>query len=273
MEYFHESLVLAAKSHHSVGMDDTLEQLFDVGEGDFDPGRTLAVEAYHQLRADIIEGVLKPGEKLRTEHLKDRYNVGAATLREALALLTADALVVSQHQRGFRVAPMSLSDFRDITETRAAMEAQAMRLAIRKGDDEWEAGLSAAFHRLSRAEERLSTGDMPEGYWEDCNRKFHEALNSGAQSRWLRHFLAILYRQSERYRRLAFDNAPPDRDVHQEHLEIFEAAINRQEDLAASLIEQHVRATLDVVIAFNGQNDEPLADQSRAVRTRRRSKL
>lgn len=252
-------------------MADALEQLFHIPDGEFDSGRTLAVEAYHQLRADIIEGVLKPGEKLRTEHLKDRYNVGAATLREALALLTADALVVSQHQRGFRVAPMSLTDFRDITETRAAMEAQAMRLAIRNGDDEWEANLSAAFHRLSRAEEKLATGDLPEGYWEDCNRKFHEALNAGSQSRWIRHFLAILYRQSERYRHLAFANAPADRDVHQEHLEIFEAAINRQEDLAADLIEQHVRETLDVVLAFNEQNDKPLVERPAKAQARRSS--
>jgi GntR family transcriptional regulator, carbon starvation induced regulator len=238
-------------------MADSLDQLFHIPDAEFDPGRTLAVEAYHQLRADIIEGALKPGEKLRTEHLKDRYNVGAATLREALALLTADALVVSQHQRGFRVAPMSIADFRDITETRAMMEAQAIRLAIRHGDDEWEANLSAAFHRLSRAEERLRTGDIHEGYWEECNKKFHEALNAGSHSRWIRHFLSILYRQSERYRHLALINSP-DRDVHQEHLGIFEAAIGRDDDLAAALIEQHVRATLDVVIAFNEQSEKPL---------------
>lgn len=252
-----QDLALLWEKQHFGRMAESLDQLFHVSEAEFDPGRTLAVEAYHQLRADIIEGTLKPGEKLRTEHLKDRYNVGAATLREALALLTADALVVSQHQRGFRVAPMSIDDFRDITETRAMMEAQSIRLAIRHGDDEWEANLSAAFHRLSRAEEKLATGDVPESYWEECNRKFHEALNAGSQSRWIRHFLAILYRQSERYRHLAFINSP-DRDVHQEHVNIFEAAINREEDLAADLIEQHVRATLDVVIAFNEQNDKPL---------------
>ena len=240
-------------------MADSLEQLFQIPDVELDSARTLAMEAYHQLRADIIEGRLKPGEKLRTEHLKDDYNVGAATLREALALLTADALVVSQHQRGFRVAPMSIADFRDITETRAMMEAQSLRLAIRHGNDEWEANLSAAFHRLSRAEERLARDSAHEGYWEECNKKFHEALNAGSQSRWIRHFLGILYRQSERYRHIAFINSP-DRDVHQEHLDIFEAAINRQEDLAADLIAEHVRKTLDVVIAFNDQADGPLAE-------------
>ncbi|WP_083276985.1 GntR family transcriptional regulator [Sphingobium phenoxybenzoativorans] len=214
-----------------------------------DPARTLAVAAYHQLRSDIVSGSLKPGEKLKTEHLKNHYNVGAATLREALALLTADGLVVAQQQRGFSVAPMSLADFRDITETRAALEMQSIRLAVRRGDDEWEANLAAAFHRLARAEGRLAAGDVDVFYWEDCNRKFHEALTAGSESKWTQSFISVLYRQSERYRRLVFMKTP-GRDVHHEHARIFEAAITRNEELAAALIAEHVRSTLNAVIAF-----------------------
>ena len=36
--------------------------------------KTLVEAAYHRLRRDIIEGHLKPGEKLRVEHLKDQYD-------------------------------------------------------------------------------------------------------------------------------------------------------------------------------------------------------
>ena len=36
---------------------------------------TLAETAYRKLRSDIIEGVHKPGTKLRVEHLKDDYEV------------------------------------------------------------------------------------------------------------------------------------------------------------------------------------------------------
>lgn len=231
-------------------MIESLAQLFQTTEDGVDPERTLVAEAYHRLRADIVSGKLKPGEKLRIEHLKEGYNVSSATLREALSLLTADALVISQHQRGFRVAPMSLEDFKDITETRATLEGRAIRLAIRNADHDWEAELSAAYHRLSRAEDRLGGDDEVNAHWEECNRRFHAALNEGSGSRWLRHFLSILYRQSERYRRLALRNAPDDRDVHQEHQDIYEAVMDRNEDEAARLIERHVRATLDVVEAF-----------------------
>ena len=89
--------------------------------------KTLAEGAYRALRRDIIEGRLAPGEKLRVEHLKDNYGVGAGTLREALSLLISDALVVSQGQRGFRVAPVSLADFDDITRRKSASAANRAR--------------------------------------------------------------------------------------------------------------------------------------------------
>lgn len=97
------------------------------------------------------------GEKLRVEHLKEIYQTSAGTLREALALLVSDSLVVSQAQRGFRVAPMSLEDLVDITRTRALLECAALRESIEQGDDEWEARVVSSYHRLSLAEARLAT--------------------------------------------------------------------------------------------------------------------
>jgi DNA-binding GntR family transcriptional regulator len=207
--------------------------------------KTLVEGAYRQLRRDIIEGRLAPAEKLRVEHLKDRYEVGAGTLREALALLVADSLVVALGQRGFRVAPMSLSDFEDITHTRVLLETEALRQSIARGDENWEAELVGAFHRLSRAEEKLAP-DAPNSVneWEERNQLFHEKLISGCPSRWMRHFIAILYRQSERYRRLLLLKPAVPRDVHQEHTLIFKAAIERDAATASRLLADHILLTL-----------------------------
>ena len=110
--------------------------------------KTLVESAYRNLHRDIIEGILPPGAKLRVEHLKDNYGVGAGTLREALSLLISDSLVVTQGQRGFRVAPVSLEDFEDITNMRVMLESEALRQAIALGDEVWEGDLLAAFHLL-----------------------------------------------------------------------------------------------------------------------------
>lgn len=210
--------------------------------------RTLVERAYLGLRHDIVCGRLAPGERLRVEHLKDRYEVGAGTLREALSLLVSDALVSAEGQRGFRVAPISLADLEDVTNTRVMLETEALRLSIRHGDARWQAELEAAFQRLTDAETR--PGGLQRDDWEDSNRHFHEALIAGHDSPWSRYLLGILYRHAERYRHVALRLAATDiapRNVHKEHEDIFLAAIARQEARAALALEAHVRITCELL--------------------------
>mgnify|MGYP002776321873 FL=1 len=204
--------------------------------------KTLVESAYRGLRRDIIEGRFVPGEKLRVEHIKDDYGVGAGTLREALSLLISDALVVSQGQRGFRVAPVSLEDLEDITHTRVMLECEALRQSITLGDDVWEGSLLAAFHPLSKSEEKLGDPQAREE-WEERNRIFHEVLISACPSRWIKHFLSILYHQAERYRRLSLYLQPIPRDVHAEHEELFKATMARDADKATAVMAEHILLT------------------------------
>lgn len=218
--------------------------------------RTLVERAYLGLRHDVVCGKLAPGERLRVEHLKDQYEVGAGTLREALSLLVSDALVTAEGQRGFRVAPISLADLEDVTNTRVMLETEALRQSIRHGDAAWEAALIASYELLAQTE---SAPDGPEpDLWERRNKAFHEALIAGFDSGWSKYLLAILYRHAERYRninlRLTAAHAS-GRNVHREHEDIFNAAINRQEARAALALEAHVRLTLDMVKKAGGQHD------------------
>jgi GntR family carbon starvation induced transcriptional regulator len=202
--------------------------------------------AYRQLRRDIVDGRLLPGERLRVEHIKGHYKVSAGTLREALALLVADALVVVRGQRGVHVAPVSLRDIEDITRTRVLLETEALRQSLRAGDDHWEAELLTAFHHLTRAEERLAANPgAGVDEWEERNRQFHQVLIGASPSHWIRHCLAILFRQSERYRRLNISTSPAPRDVHAEHKAIFEAVLARDEDRAAALLTEHINVTFE----------------------------
>ena len=185
--------------------------------------RTLIEQTYATLRDDIVEGRLVPGSKLRIEHLRTQYAVGAGTLREALTRLVSDALVTAEGQRGFRVAPIALEELEDITELRVQIETEALRQSIRHGGDDWREGLAAAYEALS-AEEQPITADRRR-VWEGLNQRFHEALLAGHDSPWTRRVLRLLSRHSERYRGYAISLPGGARDVHAEHAEIFELAM------------------------------------------------
>lgn len=207
--------------------------------------RTLIEQSYERLRDDIVEGRLRPGEKLRVEHLKVTYDVGAGTLREAITRLVSDALVVAVGQRGFRVAPMTLADMEDLTRLRLHIEIDALRQSIRRGDAAWRARLQQAYDELSAFEQPIRPDLRPR--WELLNARFHDALIAACESPWTMKVLRLLGRHSERYRRYAIDLTDGGRDVHAEHRQIFELAMRGEEVRAALALEAHIRATPDLI--------------------------
>lgn len=208
--------------------------------------RTLIERAYAQLRDDIIEGRLAPGEKMRVEHLKAHYQVGAGTLREAITRLVSDALVVAEGQRGFRVAPIALHDLDDLTRLRLHIEIDALRQSIRHGDAAWRVRLQRVFDELSAFEQPILAEHRAR--WEQLNARFHETLTSAHESPWTAKVLRLLSRHGERYRRYAIGLADSGRDVHAEHSEIFEFAMAGMEARAALALEAHIRATPDLLM-------------------------
>jgi DNA-binding GntR family transcriptional regulator len=212
--------------------------------------KTLARQAHTLLREAILRGQLRPGERLRSKVLQERYGLGLSPLRESLQRLSAEGLVVVDEQRGFSVAEVSLAELKDLTLARTALESIMLPLAMAQGDDDWEARIVAALHRLSRT--ALPTGpDASETarQWELRHRDFHEALVAGCGSPWLMRLHSQLVDQTERYRMIRLQRlsqqAPANRDVHAEHRALMDAALARNADQAVALMRAHLQATFE----------------------------
>jgi GntR family transcriptional regulator, carbon starvation induced regulator len=205
---------------------------------------TLSADVFQRLREDILSGRFAPDDKLRLHDLRERYDVGFSPLREALMYLASDGLVVVEHQKGFRVAPISLDDLWDVTRTRQMIEEQLLTEAIEFGDDGWEADIVAAFHRL----EKLPSTDPATGFvtpeWAQRHYAFHRSLIAGAHSRLLKRFWQMAYDQSDRYRRISASIAGSRED---EHKKLMKAAIARDTAALIKLNRKHIETTAKVV--------------------------
>ena len=101
------------------------------------PERTplTTVDALTQaLRGRILDGELGPGTPLREEAIAAEYEVARHSLRSALRTLQGDGLVQIQPNRGARVTTLSAEDVRGLSELRTALEVEAARMALRRGD-------------------------------------------------------------------------------------------------------------------------------------------
>lgn len=210
---------------------------------------TLVETALGNLRSDILTGVAAPGSKLRIDDLRTKYGIGASPLREALSRLVSSGLVTTQGQKGFRVAPVSTSDYRDITETRKLLERAALSDSVQNGDADWEAHIVVCYDRLDREHDILheSSGASADA-WELANEEFHEALVAACTSVWVLNFRRVIYDQAARYRRLFILEPETKRIAHDEHGEMMRAAVAHNVEKSARLAESHSDRNYDMMV-------------------------
>jgi DNA-binding GntR family transcriptional regulator len=204
----------------------------------------LTVATYERLRADVLSCRLQPGQKLIISDLSDALEVSPGAIREALSRLTSEGLVISETQRGFRVAPISVKELRDLTEVRIHIETLCLQSSIANGDVSWEAQVIAAHHELSRIPLRVP-GDpqVINEEWAQAHAKFHSAILSSCENVWLIRLHDQLYAQSERYRRLSKPLSREKRSVGKEHQALMQAVISRDVKKAIKLLADHLRIT------------------------------
>lgn len=220
---------------------------------------SLAAKAAEQIAAQILSGELRPGERLNIRDLVAKTGIGSTPLREGLSRLIARGLVKVIDQRGFRVAEMSPEDLQDIMRTRLPLEMEALRLAIEKGDDQWEAQIVATLHRLvnymSRAPEdarEAATG------FDAVHKAFHMALIAACGSARMLAFLDVLYDQGFRYRHLMLKNRKPREHLQRvqridEHKVLAELAIKRDAAGACEMLRHHLMTFADDVFPASAE--------------------
>ena len=104
-----------------------------------------------QLRRALLNGELKPGERLLTAQLSERFAVSPTPLREALHRFAGEGLVEFLPQRGARVAPLTTGECSELAELRSILDPLAADHAIAHGDDEWRTAVGDASSQLQAA--------------------------------------------------------------------------------------------------------------------------
>lgn len=231
-------------------------------------GETLTSAVFDALRRAVIAGEFAPNEKLRVRQLAERFGTGLSPIREALNRLLRDGLVQQSDLRGFSVAPASEADLEELTKARLWANEKALRESIAHGDARWEESVLVAYHRLSRIEARLERSPDADPAWDAAHAAFHLQLIDACGSRWLTGFCTQLFGLADRYRHLS-RLAPQAgaRRRNDEHRMIMEAALARDADKAAHLLNEHflttARLSRDSLQKFTDEK-QPRARRSKA---------
>jgi DNA-binding GntR family transcriptional regulator len=165
-------------------------------------------------------------------------------MRELLNRLASEGLIVAEGQRGFQVAPVSPTEFREVGGLRLLLETHAMTQSFAAGDLDWEAHVVAAHHKLSVMENRMiGKVDADPVLWKQCDRDFHHALIAACGSKTLMATHAAVYDKYLRYQMIAviFRGEAAAR----EHGMLLDCALKRDAVRACEILKQHIDCCID----------------------------
>ncbi|MFI5012676.1 MAG: GntR family transcriptional regulator [Hyphomicrobiales bacterium] len=200
----------------------------------------------------IIDGFLKPGEKLNEPRLSRRFGVSRAPLREAIGRLEGRRLVVRKPHQGARVASLDPAEFIQLFHVREGLEGIAARLAaVRIHESEL-----GALDSICQAQQ---SNGLAEKFSLDLDMSFHHFIARASGSPLLSSILCeefyIFYKiMRRRYRMLP----QRQREAVSQHCAIRDSLRARDGELAEFLMRHHVKGAREAfeLAVKSGEADE-----------------
>ncbi|WP_305830013.1 FCD domain-containing protein [Photobacterium leiognathi] len=209
---------------------------------------TLTNQVMEVIRQDILLGKLTPGQKLVVADLKERYNVGASPIREALVQLSWKKYIKFAPQKGCWVAPVSIEELQDLFSANKVISRELLTRAITHGDEAWELNILTAYHKLSRIDPTSDETDLSE--WEQRHCDFHTAILTSEHSPVMLDIYHDIYDQIKRYRHIWVSKMRQVEDRYTdegEHEALMKAVLARDLEQAQKIMQTHFeRAVEDI---------------------------
>ncbi|GGE46254.1 GntR family transcriptional regulator [Agaricicola taiwanensis] len=199
-----------------------------------DRGATRSEHLSQKLEEMILEGTLKPGEKLDEVALAAEFGVSRTPVREAIQRLVAIGLVEPQPRRGPVVTVLPLPKLIGMFELMAEFDILAARLAARRATEEEREHLRDVLERSRKAI------DDPIGYTR-LNREFHASIYSASHNDYLEALANRTWKQLQPFRNFRLEQPERLRESLSQHEQILEALLAYDADEAAARMRHHVR--------------------------------
>jgi len=188
------------------------------------------------LRQGILSLKYRPGDYLNIDELARRHEISPIPVREAVARLVAERLVIMRPHIGAEVAHLDETSVREIFALLGGLETAAVGDIVAKvtGSD------IVALRQIHAEMEKLSLPDDL-GSWDRTNAEFHLKLASIAQLPFILEHLGVVFDHWDRARKFFFEISPlrDSGNAQREHLDMIRALEAGDVELLHALLHRH----------------------------------
>lgn len=200
---------------------------------------TLADSVYGELKQDIFDFRLVPGDRFSETEVADRLGVSRTPVREALFRLQREGYLMVHFRSGWSVRPFDFEQFEHFYDLRLVLESAAVRRLCEAKDLEDARFATLKSIWLVPKAERLSDGKRVA----ELDEAFHVALVQAAGNPELARVHQDVTERIRIIRRLDFTQAERIEKTYDEHAQILRAIMRRRAEQATLLLRTHIEAS------------------------------
>lgn len=205
------------------------------GKVNFNDYKPLRDVIFESLREAIINGDLKPGERLLEIHLANKMGVSRTPVREAVRKLELEGFVTMIPRRGAMVADLSTKQIKEVLEIRASLDGLAAELACERITED-------KLQQLKDIQQSFIVSVEKENIQNAIKRdvEFHERIYEAAHNDRLLSIVNNLREQMQRFRVMYIRDIRALKSLIDEHEEIINAIERKDKESARIAAQQHI---------------------------------
>jgi DNA-binding GntR family transcriptional regulator len=204
------------------------------------PRISRADEVYDQLKRDVGEFRLVPGDRFTENEISERLGVSRTPVRQALTRLQQEGLVEVMFRSGWRVLPFDFEQFDQLYDLRMVLETAAAHTLCEDGKPRRPINRAlldelSAIWLVPAAQRSLDTEQVSQ--WDEA---FHGALVAAAGNTEMARVHRDVTDRIRVIRRLDFTQPARIEATYEEHAKILKAILRKRGDDAAMLLRAHI---------------------------------
>ena len=208
--------------------------------------KTKGETIYDYLKEQIMDGTLKPGERIVLSRIAEEMGTSEIPVRDAIKKLEAERLVKGVPHVGVKVAGISISKIMDIYHIRAALEGFATGITV---DVLTPSNLLDLQNQLRLMEAACMEGRVSDFAKHD--KEFHLSIYELCPNKRLHQMIIELWNESQRARSVFNLRSDRINAFLSDHRRLVDSLKCKDKQLAEHVARQHRLSVANALVEYN----------------------
>lgn len=206
--------------------------------------KSMREKVYDTLKQMIIDGIIKPGERIIETEYSNKFQISRTPIREAIRMLELEGLVESQTTGGVIVKTITKEEISEIYKIRIALESLIIEEIIKKITNQDIKRLEKVLKNTKKAFE-IKDIEKAFSLFTEFNQTLYEIASLPKVTDMINNINLYL----KRFRKLSIDNPSRKEEAFEDHVQILEAIKNKELSTAISINRTHLEKSMNFILS------------------------